>query len=142
MTNRMPWTENADPRPIWKVWDAFGMDGTRMIGYWSPSCPVKTDNPAVLATVYKKNGEVVVAKSGGAVVAKSSGALVAIASWAGQDTTIRLRIDWKALGIDAAHAVIVAPEVKDFQPARTFGPDDAIPIQKGKGWLLIIRSKE
>ena len=37
MTNRMPWTENSDPRPIWKVWDEFGMSGTKMIGYWSPS---------------------------------------------------------------------------------------------------------
>ncbi|HLX65412.1 MAG TPA: glycoside hydrolase domain-containing protein, partial [Puia sp.] len=126
MTNRMPWTENADPRPIWKVWDAFGMEGTRMIGYWSPSCPVKTDNPAVLATVYKKNGRM----------------LVAIASWAAQDTTVRLRIDWKGLGSDPARAVIEAPEVKDFQPARTFTVDERIPIQKGKGWLLIIRSGE
>jgi len=126
MTNRMPWTENADPRPIWKVWDAFGMQGTRMIGYWSPPCPVKTDNPAVLATVYKKKGA----------------ALVSLASWAGRDTTVRLRIDWNALGIDPARAVIEAPEVRDFQPARTFGADDAIPVQKWKGWLLIIRSKE
>ena len=23
MTNRMPWSDNADPRPIWKAWDAF-----------------------------------------------------------------------------------------------------------------------
>ena len=50
MTNRMPWSDNADPRPIWKVWDDFGMQGTKMFGYWSPNCPVKTDNPDVLAT--------------------------------------------------------------------------------------------
>jgi hypothetical protein len=123
MTNRMPWTENADPRPIWKVWDAFGMAGTKMIGYWSPSCPVKTDNAAVPATVYEKKGA----------------ALVSLASWAEQDTTVRLHIDWNALGIDPARAVIEAPEVKDFQPARTFGIGEAIPIQKGRGWLLIIR---
>ena len=34
MTNRMPWSETADPRPIWKVWDEFGMEGARMIGWW------------------------------------------------------------------------------------------------------------
>jgi hypothetical protein len=123
MTNRMPWTENADPRPIWKVWDAFGMQGTKMIGYWSASCPVKTDNAAVPATVYEKKGA----------------ALVALASWAEQDTTVRLHIDWNALGIDAAHAVIEAPEIRDFQPGRTFGVDETIPVQKGKGWMLIIR---
>jgi hypothetical protein len=126
MTNRMPWTENADPRPIWKVWDVFGMQGAKMIGYWSPACPVKTDNPAVLATVYAKKGS----------------ALVAIASWAGQDTTVRLRVDWQKLGIDSTRAIIEAPEVKDFQQGRAFDPDGAIPVQKGKGWLLVVRSKE
>jgi hypothetical protein len=126
MTNRMPWTENADPRPIWKVWDAFGMGGTKMVGYWSPNCAVKTDNPAVPASVYEKKGA----------------ALVAIASWAGQDTTVRLRIDWGVLGIDPTHAVIEAPEVRDFQAAQTFGIDEAIPVEKKKGWLLIIRAKE
>jgi hypothetical protein len=126
MTNRMPWTDNADPRPIWKVWDAFGMQGTKMIGYWSPSCPVKTDNAAVLGTVYQKKGA----------------ALVSLASWAGQDTAVRLHIDWKALGIDPAHGVVEAPEIRDFQPARTFGIDEAIPVEKGKGWMLIIRGGE
>jgi hypothetical protein len=126
MTNRMPWTENADPRPIWKVWDAFGMQGTKMIGYWSPSCPVETDIAAVPVTVYEKKGA----------------ALVAMASWADRDTTVRLHIDWKALGIDPVHAVIEAPEIRDFQPGRTFGVDEAIPVEKGRGWLLIIRAKE
>lgn len=125
MTNRMPWTENADPRPIWKVWDAFGMQGTKMIGYWSPSCPVTTDNGAVPVTVYRKKGA----------------ALVAVASWAARDTTVRLHIDWGSLGIDATHATIEAPEIKDFQGARKFGIDEAIPVEKGKGWLLIIRER-
>ena len=124
MTNRMPWTENADPRPIWKVWDEFGMQGTKMIGYWSPSCPVRTDNAAVLATVYAKKGAM----------------LVALASWAGVDTTVRLQIDWAAAGIDPAHAVIEAPEVRDFQPGRVVGVNEAIPVKKGKGWLLLIRA--
>ena len=25
MTARMPWTGAADPRPVWKVWDDFGI---------------------------------------------------------------------------------------------------------------------
>jgi Family of unknown function (DUF6067) len=125
MTNRIPWTPTADPRPIWKAWDDFGMQGTKMIGYWSHSCPVKTDQPTVLATVYAKNGA----------------ALVALASWAQQDTAVRLTIDWKRLGIDPAHAVIEVPEIVNFQPGRTFAVDEAIPVQKGKGWLLVIRAR-
>jgi Family of unknown function (DUF6067) len=123
MTNRMPWTENADPRPIWKVWDDFGMQGTQMLGYWSPSCPVRTSDQNVLATVYRKSGA----------------ALVSVASWAAADTTVRLTIDWQQLGIDPSKATITAPEMKNFQPGRTFRVDEPIPVEKGKGWLLVIR---
>lgn len=123
MTNRMPWSETADPRPIWKVWDQFGMKGSDMIGYWSENCPVKTDNNNVPVTVYRKQGA----------------ALIAIASWAQADTTVQLQIDWNKLGIDPAKARITAPAINNFQPARTFTPQEAIPVQKNKGWLLIVQ---
>ncbi len=125
MTNRMPWSDNADPRPIWKIWDDFGMQGTKMIGYWVDNCPVKTSNPEVLATVYKKE----------------KSALVSIASWAADDTTVHLQIDWKALGIDPAKATITAPGARNFQPATTFQPGQDITVPKGKGWLLVIKEK-
>jgi hypothetical protein len=125
MTNRMPWSDNADPRPIWKVWDDFGMKGTKMIGYWVEDNPVKTGNPEVLATIYKKDKT----------------ALIAIASWAKDDVNIKLVIDWKALGIDPAKATIAAPEVKNFQHAATFLPGQDIPVERGKGWLLIVKEK-
>jgi len=123
MTNRLPWSDGADPRPIWKIWDSFGMKGTKMIGYWVDTNPVKTDNDKVLATVYKKNGAV----------------LVSIASWADADANIQLKIDWKQLGIDPAKATITAPDIAKFQQGRTFKLDEKIPVQPGKGWLLIIK---
>ncbi|WPU96083.1 DUF6067 family protein [Mucilaginibacter sabulilitoris] len=123
MTNRMPWSDGADPRPIWRAWDDFGMKGTKMIGYWVDDNPVKTDHEKVLATVYKKDGA----------------AMVSIASWEDTDTEIQLKIDWKKLGIDPAKATITAPEIRTFQPAKTFGLNDKIPVEKAKGWLLIIR---
>ncbi len=123
MTNRMPWSDNADPRPIWKLWDDFGMKGTKMIGYWVENNPVKTNNAEVLATIYKKDKAV----------------LVSIASWAKDDVNIKLLIDWKALGIDPAKARITAPEVKNFQPATSFKDGQDIPVQSAKGWLIIIR---
>lgn len=123
MTNRMPWSENADPRPIWKIWDDFGIKGSEMIGYWSENCPVKTTNDKVLATVYKKNGT----------------ALISIASWADEDVKVKLTIDWKKLGIDPANATIMASEIKNFQPAQHFSINEEIPVAKGKGWLLIIK---
>jgi hypothetical protein len=123
MTNRMPWSDNADPRPIWKAWDDFGMNGTKMIGYWSPNCPVRTGNPQIPATVYRKPGA----------------ALIALASWAAEDTTVTLTIDWQKLGIDPGHARIEAPAIVNFQRAGTFAPGEPIPLEKGKGWLLIVR---
>ena len=125
MTNRMPWTDNSDPRPLWKAWDAFGMEGTRMIGYWVASRPVTTSRPDVPATIY----------------AKERRALVALASWAEADTSVALSIDWKALGIDPARATIVAPAIEGFQPAREFTPGEAIPVARGKGWLLTIAER-
>nr|MBU3860740.1 hypothetical protein [Flavobacterium sp. MC2016-06] len=123
MTNRMPWSENADPRPIWKLWDTFGIKGSEMIGYWSENCPVKTNNEKVLATVYKKKDSI----------------LISIASWADTDVKIKLNIDWKKLGINPAKATITAPEVANFQSAQTFTAKDEITVSKGKGLLLIVK---
>lgn len=123
MTNRMPWSDHADPRPIWKAWDDFGIKGSRMIGYWVSHNPIKTDNKDVLATAYLKDKKV----------------MIAIASWAQDDTKFKLNIDWKALGIDSAKAKLTAPEITSFQPGSEFGLNDEIPVSKGKGWLLILK---
>ena len=125
MTNRMPWNTNNDPRPLWQLWDAFGMKGSEMIGYWSDNCPVRTDNSNIPATVFKKERS----------------ALVSIASWADKDTSCTLQIDWKKLGMDAAKAHIIAPDISGFQTGRTFNATDAIPVEKGKGWLLEIKEE-
>jgi len=123
MTNRMPWSDHADPRPIWKVWDDFGIKGSRMIGYWVGHNPIKTNNKDVLATAYVKDKKV----------------MIAIASWAQDDTKFKLNIDWKALGIDPAKAKLTAPEITNFQPGNRFSLNDEIPVSKGKGWLLILK---
>jgi len=122
MTNRLPWSESADPRPIWKAWDDFGMQGTRMIGWWAEGSPVTTDRADVPATVYAKQGS----------------ALVALASWADADVEVKLAVDWRALGIDPARAEIVAPRVEGFQEERRFAATEAIPVRRGRGWMLIL----
>ena len=124
MTNRLP--HSGDPRPLWKLWDEFGMQHTRMIGFWVPSSPVKTENPAVLATVYQADGR----------------ALIALASWAKDPTEVPLSIDWKALGIDPADATITAPAIANFQDAASFRPGQPIVVQPGRGWLLWVASNK
>lgn len=120
MTGRLPYM--ADPRPVWKAWDAFGMQGSQMIGYWASDCPVRTDSASVLATVYRKPNK----------------ALVAVASWAPGKVDCRLTIDFARLGLDPAKARLHAPPVPDFQPAASFRPSDPIPIDPGRGWLLVV----
>jgi hypothetical protein len=125
MTNRMPWSDGADPRAIWKAWDDFGMQGSSMIGYWSKYCPVKTSNPQVLATVFQKPGT----------------ALISIASWAGADSSVKLIIDWERLGIDPSKVLLSAPAIDHFQQAAVFQINDQIPVEKNKGLMLIIKEK-
>ena len=122
MTNRLPWA--GDPRPIWHFWDRYGIEKSRMIGYWVPSTPVKTGRADVLATTYKENGR----------------ALVAVASWAKEAAGVKLQINWKALSIDSSSALIHAPAIENFQDEKTFKTEDTIPVPAGKGWLLVIDS--
>jgi hypothetical protein len=119
MTSRLPWAGN--PRPIWKLWDDFGVQDSRMLGYWSPDCPVRADRPDVLATVYARLGR----------------ALVALASWAPEPAAVRLSIDWPALGLDPARARLCAPPVEGMQEEAVFGVGDAIPVEPRRGWALI-----
>ena len=120
MTNRLP--HSGDPRPLWRFWDDYRIADTEMLGYWAPSNPVKTGRGDVLATTYRGNHR----------------ALVAIASWAKERVDARLEIDWKTLGIDPAHAVITAPAIENFQTAAAFAAGQPIPLEVGKGWLLVV----
>ena len=120
MTNRLPWCGN--PRPIWKLWDEFGIQDAAMLGYWSPDCPVRTDRDDVLATVYRKKGA----------------SLVCIASWATEPVDCRLRVDWKALSLDPAKAALWAPAIKGLQEENLFRVDEAIPVAHRGGWMFIV----
>lgn len=125
ITNRITWDapeSGEDPRPIFRLWDAFGIDKAKMLGYWDAKCPVRTDNPDVLATAYVRKGK----------------ALIALASWAASDTTVRLSVDWKALGMDPSKAVLRAPAVRGVQEAADFAPNAAIPVGRLKGWMLVL----
>jgi len=123
MTSRLPWA--GDPRPLWKVWDAFGIADSRMIGWWVPEHPVKTGRDDVLATVYLRPGK----------------ALVAVASWAKDPVDVRLAIDWPRLGLDPARARVAAPAIENFQEAAEFAVDAPLPVQPGRGWLLVVEGR-
>jgi hypothetical protein len=121
MTSRLPWA--GDPRPVWQIQDQFVMQGSQMFGYWSPSSPVSTGNPFLLATTYVKEGK---------------SALIALASWAPADTSCQLAINWPALGLNPARARLRVSASDGFQGAALYRPGDPIRVEKGKGLLLIV----
>jgi len=128
MTSRLGWeTEGVicDPRAIWKVFDSFGIADAKMIGYWDTDAVVKTSNPNVLATAYLRKGKT----------------LISIASWAPTSVNVRLMIDWKALGLNPDKVKLIAPPIERFQPEAIFSPGDSIPVEPGKGWILITKEE-
>ncbi len=125
MTSRYGWSsfnKKCDPRPVWRILDEFGISDSEMIGYWCDDCPVQTGRKDILATVYRGKKKT----------------LISIASWAKGKQEIRLNIDWKALGIDPANAVLRAPESVGFQPGATWKPTDPIVVEENRGWLIIL----
>lgn len=121
MTGRLPWS--GDPRSMWKAWDEFGIADSRMIGHWVPSNPVRTGRDDVRATAYVREGKT----------------MVAVASWAKARVDVSLTVDWQALGLDPAKARVTAPAIAGFQDGRTFDPAKPIPIEVGKGWVLVLQ---
>jgi len=55
----------GNPKPIWKVWDEFGIQNAKMFGYWDPQCPVQTDRKDLLATAYVNEGKTLVSWQAG-----------------------------------------------------------------------------
>lgn len=144
MTSRLPWA--GDPRPLWKVWDEFGISESEMLGWWVEANPVKTGNAEVLATAYIRRGDAGgrigdasgLARSTSTTRSGVTSVLIALASWAKEPVDIRLAIDWKKVGLDPKKAVLRAPAVEKFQETAEFKPGDAIRVDPGKGWLLVL----
>jgi tetratricopeptide (TPR) repeat protein len=120
MTGRLPWS--GDPRSMWKAWDEFGIADAKMIGFWVPGGPVKTGRPDVLATSYVRDGKT----------------MIAVASWAAEPVDVSLTLDLKALGLEGGPVRVSAPGIAGFQASRTFDLARTIPIEPGKGWLLVV----
>ena len=120
-TSRLPWA--GDPRPLWKAWDAFGLAGSRMEGWWVPGHAGADGS------------------SGGARHdATFSRAARSWPSPAGRRS--RSMWPWPSTGRRSAstraRARITAPAIEAFQPPAAFAPTDRIRVEPGRGWLLVI----
>lgn len=128
MTVRHPWlTEGVvcDPRVVWKIWDDFGIQDSKMTGFWESDVPVTTSDERVKVTVYEKEG----------------GVLLSVGNYSDEVRTVRLNIDWQRLGMDAEMMRLVAPEISTFQSAKVWNVQDNITVKPRKGWLIYIIRK-
>lgn len=126
MTVRYPWfTEgvNCDPRPVWKIWDDFGIADASILGFWESHLAVTASDNAVKVTAYCKQGRT----------------LLSIGNYSDEAKDVRLTVDWKQLGIDPENARLMAPEIKDMQPAHEWKMNDEIRVEPRKGWLIYLQ---
>lgn len=110
---------------LWKVWDDLGIQDAQLLGYWEEDCPVKTNREDVLASVYRKKEE----------------ALIALASWSEEALDVNLAIDWEKLGFRPANTDLYAPAIEHFQAEARFDAADAIPVAPGRGWLFYLGNR-
>lgn len=131
MTSRLGWILDysngirTDPTSVWKALDEFGIADARMVGFWEEKPIVTTTDPDVLATAYMREGKM----------------LVSLASWAKERRDVRLRLDLRVAGISSDDVRITAPDIPGFQPGREFTPDESIPVDPAKGWLLVVEQR-
>lgn len=111
---------NPHVQAMWEFLDAWQMDQAQMTGYWEQECPVTTNRDDVLATVYRKNDEM----------------LIAIASWAKEPVDVRLNFK------NGQAFSLYAPAIQGLQETRTWSSDQAIEIQPNRGVVLIVNAEE
>ncbi len=111
---------DTDPRPVWRMMDAFGIDQSRMLGYWLPTPPVTTGRADILATAYVRENAI----------------LVVLGSWSKEDATVNLRIapeymaGWKGVRV-------TAPAVTGLQEAAMADLGQVtVPANQGRFLLL------
>ena len=125
MTTRLPWSTEGvtcNPMAIWKIWDEFGIEQSRISGPWDPDPAIETDHPDVKATAYIKENKV----------------LISIGNFSDDPYAVKLQIDWEKIGIDPDGAILTAPEIEDFQDGQQFKVTDKILVQPRKGYLLYL----
>lgn len=118
MTPRLPWS--GDPRPLWKLYDDFGMQDAVMYGFWNADSPLRSDNEEVLPTVYVKKDK----------------AVIVVANWTDHVATCRLSLDAEALGFTPSKASL--PEMEGIQAAAQVDLNGSIQVEGNKGLFILL----
>jgi hypothetical protein len=125
ITERAGWT-SISPTGVWKFFDEYSLADGDLLGYWEKDCPVKSSDPACVASVFTGRDN----------------AVIAIANWTAKPRNISLSVDWKKLGIDPSMAEIAIPPVPDFQETLSNVSLNDLNVPGGKGYLIVLRQKQ
>ena len=120
-TGRYSYNEHS-PVPVWQLWQEFGIEEARMIGWWDEECAVETSDPEVKATAFVNKGRV----------------LVAVGNFSAQEKSVSLTFDWKRLGLKANRVKARIPAVKNFQEESQYDTAQPLVIPAKKGYLIWI----
>lgn len=130
MTNRFPWYsewEISDPRPIYKLFDEISIGTAEMIPWWEDNSPISTGNHQVKATLYHSNG--------------SESLMVALASFAGTNQSIKLSVDWEALGLQSSDYQLFMPEIVNMQNSAELSFASEISIKPAGGAVILMKKR-
>lgn len=114
---------NCSPVPVWKLWDAFGIEDARMIGWWDEDCAVETSDPEVKATAF----------------VRKDGVLIAVGNFSGEEKCVTLTIDWKRLGLKPENVNARIPAVENFQEEATYDLTSPLTIPAKQGKMIWIK---
>lgn len=95
MLPRLPWSGN--PKPLWKLWDDFGMSQATMRGFWDSQNPIQIDNDNLRVTTFMGKDQ----------------ALVCIANWSDQPQSGAIKVNQALLGFKAT--TVSQPEIYKMQ---------------------------
>jgi hypothetical protein len=122
ITNRPGWGGNS-PSGLWHFWDEYKIEDKIMTGYWDENTPVKVSNQLTKASLFKGEGE----------------AVIAVANWTDSDQVTAVKVAWADLGIDPSSAGIFIPEIIGFQKEQKSVSLDKISIPGKEGFLIVIK---
>lgn len=117
MIPRLPWS--GDPKPLWTLFDRFGLDQSLFLGYWDQRNPIKSSNKEVPVTVYKQKNK----------------ALVVIGNFTGDAVNVDLMVDIDKLGF--TFSKISMPHVDNIQEETNIDIRTSLEIEKDKGLFIL-----
>jgi hypothetical protein len=124
ITNRAGYL-GLSPTTTWKFWDDHKIKDKTMIGYWEYNCPVRTTNPAVVASVFRGDGE----------------SIIPVANWSDSTQVASVRVSWPLLGLDPSNTDALIPGIPGFQTEMNQVSLDNIQVPGKKGFVIVLRKK-